>query len=232
MCVPLPGDLALGSAPDLLRTGLATLELLTTAARDQPLLGLVDDAQWLDAASTRTLTFVARRLSAEPIALLFAARTPPLSTAAPSSGPGVLAELPGLEVDGLADTDARAVLADRHRTLDEQVRDRIVAEARGNPLALLELPSAGGFGPPAPMTARIENSFRNRLARLPAGARLLLTVAGADPTGDPRLLWPAVHDLDVDVPAATAATIRRRWPPPARPSTGANCSWPAPPCPS
>ncbi|GLZ01965.1 LuxR family transcriptional regulator [Actinoplanes sp. NBRC 103695] len=218
LCVPLTRTFPV--APDLFQAGLKTLELLVYAARERPLLCLIDDAHWLDTASRRAMAFAARRIAAEPIVMIFAAREP-----------GVLDELPGLRVSGLTDAEARAVLADGHRTLDEQVRERIVAEARGNPLALLELPSAGGFGPVAdgpagadspaggsgpagdgfgPVAdgpARVERSYRDRLAALPDGARLLLTVASADPTGDPGLLWPAVRGLEVDVPAATASGL-------------------------
>ncbi|GAA0222391.1 helix-turn-helix transcriptional regulator [Cryptosporangium japonicum] len=185
--------------PDLFRIGLATLELLASAARERPLLGVVDDAQWLDAASSRTLAFVGRRVASEPIALLLALRPP---------APDELAELPGLDTRGLSDADGRTLLAARgHQVLDEQVLDRLLAEARGNPLALLELPPSGGFGPPdpAPVSTRIERSFRARLADLPRDARLLLTVAGADPTGDPGLLWPAAERLGIDVAPASAA---------------------------
>ncbi|GAB4086049.1 LuxR family transcriptional regulator [Myceligenerans cantabricum] len=183
--------------PDVLRVGLATLGLLAAAARERPLLCLVDDAQWLDDASSRALAFVARRVAAEPVVLLFGLRLP--GTA------GGLDDLPGLAVQGLADADARALLAAQsHEALDEQVRDRIVAEARGNPLALLVLPRAGGFVPPDPSSvpARVERGFRTTLAGLPAGARLLLTVASADPTGDPGLLWPAARRLGLDLPTA------------------------------
>jgi len=186
--------------PDLFRIGLATLELLASAARERPLLCVVDDAQWLDAASSKALAFLARRVGAEPIAMLFAVRLP---------GPGgELDELPGLVVDGLGDADARALLAAENLVvLDEQVRDRLLAEARGNPLALRELPRAGGFAPPdtSPVPTRIERSFQARLAGLPAGARLLLTVACADPTGDPALLWPAARRLGIDVLSSSAA---------------------------
>ncbi|TQM43621.1 AAA family ATPase [Pseudonocardia cypriaca] len=190
------------ATPDLFRIGLATLELLASAARDRPLLCVVDDAHWLDAASSRALAFVARRLGAEPVAMLFAVRLP---------GPGgELDELPGLVVDGLSDADARAFLAAESLVmLDEQVRDRLLAEARGNPLALRELPRAGGFAPPetSSVPTRIEHSFRARLADLPAAARLLLTVASADPTGDPALLWPAAQRLGIDVQSTSAAAI-------------------------
>ncbi len=213
LCVPMLADLGrlpepqraalevafgLGpGAPDLFRIGLATLGLLTLGARERPLLCLVDDAQWLDAASARVLAFLARRLAAEPIALLLAVRTP----AAANSLDGV----PELTVEGLSDADARTVLAaESHATLDDQVRDRIVAEARGNPLALLELPRAGGFAPPAGATvpSRIEGEYQ---ARVTDDARTLLTIASADPTGDPALLWAAAARAGVDGPKASAA---------------------------
>ncbi|MFD7817339.1 AAA family ATPase [Streptomyces sp. NPDC059785] len=187
-------------APDVFRVGLAALELLSRAARDQALLCLVDDAHWLDTASSQVLAFLARRIACEPVAMLFAAR--------PGSVADELDELPGLAVGGLGDADARTLLGARsHMTLDDQVRRRILAEARGNPLALLELPAAGGFAPPdAPsVPTRVERGYRARLAGLPADARLLLTVASADPTGDPGLLWPAARHLGLDVRAAGEA---------------------------
>ncbi|WP_328648934.1 LuxR family transcriptional regulator [Amycolatopsis sp. NBC_00348] len=189
--------------PDLFRVGLATLALLAAAAAERPLLCVVDDAQWLDAESAKALAFLARRVGAERVAVVVAVRPP---------GAGALAGLPGVDVDGLSDTDARELLAARsHVTLDEQVRARLLAEARGNPLALLELSTAGGFAAPdsSSVPSRIERGFQARLADLPAAARLLLTLASADPTGDPGLLWPAARRLDIDVAtdgAAAAAT--------------------------
>ncbi|SEQ92440.1 regulatory protein, luxR family [Lentzea xinjiangensis] len=185
--------------PDVFRIGLAALGLLAAAAGERPLLCLVDDAQWLDVESSRALMFLARRIGGEPVAVLFGVRLP--------SPPGELDDVPGLTVGGLSDTDARALLAAQsHEALDEQVRDRIVAEARGNPLALLALPRAGGFAPPdtSPVPSRVERGFAAALAGLPAQARLLLTIASADPTGDPALLWPAARRLEIDLPAATA----------------------------
>ncbi|WP_030477315.1 helix-turn-helix transcriptional regulator [Lentzea albidocapillata] len=185
--------------PDPFRVGLAALELLAAAATERPLLCVVDDAHWMDAASVGALTFLARRVAAEPIAMVFAARDS-----------GVLRgldELPGLTVGGLSDAQARALLAqEKTVTLDERVRDRLLAEARGNPLALIELPKAGGFAlpTPSPVASRIERSFRTRLAELPADARLLLTLASADPTGDLSLLWTAARLLGIDVPATSA----------------------------
>ncbi|MEU7400873.1 MULTISPECIES: LuxR family transcriptional regulator [Streptomyces] len=185
---------------DVFRVGLAALGLLTAAGQERPVLCVVDDAHWLDAASSKALAFLARRVSAECVAMVFAARLPHETCE--------LDGLPGLSVDGLDDTDARALLtAQNHETLDAQVRDRLVAEARGNPLALLALPRAGGFAPPraASVPTRIGHEFRAVLSHLPAQARLLLTIAGADPTGDPGLLWPAARALDIDLPTAGAA---------------------------
>lgn len=185
--------------PDPFRVGLAALELLAAAAAQRPMLCVVDDAHWLDAASVRALTFLARRIAVEPIAMVFAARDQDVSG---------LDELPRLTVGGLSDAHARALLAEEKTvTLDERVRDRLLAEARGNPLALIELPKAGGFAPPAPspVASRIERSFQSRTAELPSDARLLLILASADPTGDPGLLWAAARRLGIDVPAASAA---------------------------
>ncbi|MET9556071.1 LuxR family transcriptional regulator [Streptomyces sp. NPDC006645] len=186
--------------PDVFRVGLATLGLLTAAAQERPVLCVVDDAHWLDAASSGALAFLARRVSVESVAILLAVRLPCEASE--------LDALPALNVEGLSDADARALLAARsHETLDEQVRDRLVAEARGNPLALVALPRAGGFAPPRPTSVptRIAHEFRTMLTGLPAHARLLLTIAGADPTGDPGLLWPAARQLDIDLSTAGAA---------------------------
>ncbi|GAB2898527.1 LuxR C-terminal-related transcriptional regulator [Streptomyces mayteni] len=185
--------------PDPFRVGLATLGLVTTAARKRPLLCLIDDAQWVDTASARAMAFLARRVAADPVAMIFAVR----STYAANG----LGELPRLPVRGLSDEDAKALLAARSPfPLDDQVRDRLVAEAHGSPLALLELPCAGGFVLPATSSVptRIEHGFRARLAGHSTEARLLLIVASADPTGDPGLLWPAVRQLDLDVTPASA----------------------------
>ncbi|WP_113691650.1 AAA family ATPase [Amycolatopsis albispora] len=185
-------------APDPFRIGLATLALLAAAAAERPLLCLVDDAHWLDTASARALTFLARRITAEPIAIVFAAR---------DEGARWLDELPTLTVGGLGDADARALLAEEKAvTLDERVRDRVLAEARGNPLALIELPKAGGYAPPtpSPVASRIERSFQQRLAALPEPARALLILASADPTGDPSLLWTAARELGLEAASAAA----------------------------
>ncbi|MBP2339057.1 DNA-binding CsgD family transcriptional regulator [Saccharothrix coeruleofusca] len=187
-------------APDVFRVGLAALDLLTSAARNRPLLCLVDDAHWLDAASARALTLLARRIAAEPVAVVFASR--------PREAATELDELPRLEVGGLADAEARQLLAARTPlALDEHVREQILAEARGNPLALLEPPAAGGFAPPGAgsVPTAVERGFQARLPGLPDQARLLLTVASADPTGDAGLLWSAAGHLDIDVSTAGAA---------------------------
>jgi DNA-binding CsgD family transcriptional regulator len=194
-----------GSAPDRFLVGLATLGLLADAAEEHPLVCLVDDEQWLDRASAQVLGFVARRLAAESVGLVFAARVPS----------GELAGLPELVVEGLQEADARALLdAALTGPLDPRVRDRIVAEASGNPLALLELPRglppaelAGGFVLPdaLPLSGRIEESFQRRLEALPADTRALLLVAAAEPVGDPVLLWRAAERLDIATQAATPA---------------------------
>jgi DNA-binding CsgD family transcriptional regulator len=194
-----------GAAPDRFMVGLAVLTLLAEVAEDRPLLCVVDDAQWLDRASAQVLAFAARRLLAEPVGLVFAAREP-------GEEFGGLAEL---EVRGLPDQDARALLRSVVRfRLDEQIRDRIVAETDGNPLALLELPRgldpaqlAGGFGLPGAraVPARIEEGFRRRLAALPADTRSLMLVAAAEPAGDPVLVWRAAGRLGIPASAATVA---------------------------
>src|SRR5699024_7082101 len=143
--------------PDPFRTGLAALEMLAAAAAQRPLLCVVDDAHWMDSASVRALAFLARRIAAEPIAMVFAT--------CGDDGARELKELPELAVGGLDDVHARTLLAGATTvTLDERVRDRLLAEARGNPLALIELPKAGGFAPPAPspVAGRIERSFAGR----------------------------------------------------------------------
>ena len=199
--------LSSGSAPDRFLVGLAVLGLLSEAAAGQPLLCLVDDAQWLDQASAQALAFVARRLEAESVALLFGTRDPVTA--------GALAGLPQLALEGLPDTDARALLtAVIPGRLDERVRDRFIAEAGGNPLALLELPYrataaglAGWFGAagPLPLADRIEQSFQRRIAPLPEDTQRLLLLAAAEPLGDPALLWRAAGLLGIGAGAADAA---------------------------
>jgi DNA-binding CsgD family transcriptional regulator len=189
--------LSAGQAPNPFLVGLAVLGLLSEASEERPLLCVVDDAQWLDRASSRTFAFVARRLLAEKIAFVFAARE--LGDA--------LAGLPELRVEPLGRRDARTLLESvLPAPLDESVLDRIVVETRGNPLALLELPRgltptqlAGGFGLPVAvsLSASIEESFTRRLANLPGDARRLLLVAAADPVGDAALVWRAARQLGI-----------------------------------
>ena len=203
--------LAAGPPPDRFLVGLAVLSLLSEVASERPLICLVDDEQWLDRASAQALGFAARRLAADPVALVFSARDPGSE----------LAGLPELEIGGLRDDDARALLeAALAVPLDARVRDLIIAETRGNPLALLELPRglspadlAGGFGLPgaASLIGRIEDSFARQLAALPDQTRRLVQLAAADPSGDPSLVQRAagrqgipVHD---EVPAVEAGLV-------------------------
>jgi DNA-binding CsgD family transcriptional regulator len=189
--------LSTGRPPNQFLVGLAVLGLLAEAAEEQPLVCLVDDAQWLDSASAQSLAFVARRLLAERVALVFATRE--LGDA--------LAGLPELHVRPMGRGDARALLESvLPAPLDEHVLQRIVAETRGNPLALLELPRglspaqlAGGFGLPAaaPLSAGIKEGYARRLAGLPRDARLLLLVAAVEPTGDPGVVWGAAERLGI-----------------------------------
>jgi len=201
--------LSAGPPPDPFLIGLAALGLLSELAGERPLVCIVDDEQWLDSASAQVLAFLARRLGAESVGLVFGARVPT----------GDLAGLPELVVEGLREDDARALL-DSALTgpLDARVRDQIIAEAHGNPLALLELPRgwtaaemAGGFGLPGAMpvsdsiSGTIEENFRRRIDALPAGTRRLLLLAAADPTGDPTLVWRAAGQLRVGAETAAPA---------------------------
>ena len=209
--------LSAGPAPDRFLVGLATLTLVAQAAEQHPLACIVDDAQWLDSASAQMLAFVARRLLAERVALVCAART--------GIGDGVLAGLPALEIRGLSDGDARPLLLSHvHSPVDAALADQIVAESHGNPLALLELPRtwqatdlAGGFGLPAsqPVTGKIEHSYVQRLRLLPADTQLLVLAAAAEPLGDRRLLRRAAGALGIEMAAAPAVgaglvQVRRR----------------------
>jgi len=194
-----------GDAPDRFLVGLAVLTLLSEAAEERPLLCVIDDVEWLDTASAQVLAFAARRLLAEPVGLVFAAREPGEQ----------FRGLADLEVRGLPDQDARTLLRSVVRfRLDERVRDRILAEADGNPLAVLELPRgldpaqlAGGFGLPGAraVPARIEQGFRRRIEALPADTRSLMLVAAAEPTGDPTMVWGAAERLGIPASAEVAA---------------------------
>lgn len=195
-----------GPTPDRFLVGLAVLSLMAAAVGDQPLLCVVDDAQWLDQVSVQTLGFVARRLNAEPVALVFGAR---------DSSSEVLTGLPELRIDGLADVDARGLLESvMVGGIDPSVRDRLVAETRGNPLALLEVPRtvsaadlAGGFWNIGSQNSpsRIEESFVRRIQALPAPTRQLLLVAAAEPVGDSALFLRAAARLGIAVDALAPA---------------------------
>ena len=197
--------LSAGPVPDRFLVGLAVVGLLSETAGERPLVCVVDDQQWLDHASAQALGFAARRLAAEPVGLVFAARVP---------GEDV-AGLPELVVEGLTEDDARHLLESvLTGPLDAQVRDQIIAETNGNPLALLELPRgltpaqlAGGFGlsGAVPLDGRIEESFGRQLAALPAQTRRLVQLAAADPSGDPVLVWRAAGRLAIGAGAAGPA---------------------------
>jgi DNA-binding CsgD family transcriptional regulator len=196
-----------GGAPDRFLVGLAVLTLLADVAEERPLVCVVDDAQWLDRSSAQALAFMARRLAAESVGLVLAVREPDREQD--------LSGLPDLVVGGLGETEARALLESVVAgPLDERVRDRIVAETHGNPLALVELPRglttaelAGGLGFPdtTALSSQVEETFTRRLMALPPPTRRLLLVAAAEPTGDPVLVWRAAALLGVTVDAAPAA---------------------------
>ena len=197
--------LSAGAVPDRFFVGLAVLGLLSEVAEERPLLCVIDDAQWLDGASAQVLAFVARRLLAEPVVMLFTVREPG----------DLLAGLPELVVAGLRGADARSLLVSViPGRLDEQIADQLLVESRGNPLALLELPRglsaaqlAGGFALPGvlSLSGRIEESFLKRLEALPAETQRLLLVAAAEPLGDPALLWGAAERLGITGAALEAA---------------------------
>ena len=190
-----------GPVPDRFFVGLAVLSLLSEVAEQRPLVCVTDDAQWLDRGSAQALAFVARRLLAEPVVMLIAAREPS----------DLLSGLPEMVVEGLGDTDARSLLASViPGRLDERIANQLLAETRGNPLALLELPRglsagqlAGGFGLPGALSleGRIEESFLKRLEVLPESTQRLLLVAAAEPTGDQALLWRASDRLGIPASA-------------------------------
>jgi DNA-binding CsgD family transcriptional regulator len=194
-----------GQAPDRFLIALAALSLLSEAAEERPLLCVVDDAHWLDEASAQALAFVARRLLAEPVAIVFVTREPiPAFTG-----------LPELVVDGIGEADARDLLASAVTgPLDERVQETIIAETRGNPLALLELPRAltpaelaGGFAlaKAQPLADRIQQGFLQRVESLPPGSQRLLLTAAAEPLGDVALLWRAAGRLGVGADAVGPA---------------------------
>jgi hypothetical protein len=197
--------LTAGPSADRFVVGLAVLSLLSEAATERPLLCLVDDAQWLDETSLQALAFVARRLLAESIAIVFGTRTPG----------DALKGLPRLSMVGLDSDNARALLESALQApLDPVVGDRIIAESAGNPLALLELPRAltpgklaGGFGllGAVSLSGQIEDSFERRARVLPTATQRLLVVAAAEPTADPRLTWRAAEILGIATDAAAAA---------------------------
>ena len=197
--------LSAGPVPDRFLVGLAVLGLLSEAAGERPLICVVDDAQWLDRASAQALGFAARRLAADPVGLVFAARFPGED----------MAGLPELVVEGLAEDDARELLESvLTGPLDARVRDRIIADTHGNPLALLELPRGltpaqmtGGFGVRSAvlLDGRIEESFGRQLEKLPAQTRRLVQLAAADPSGDPVLVWRAAGLLAIGAGAAGPA---------------------------
>ncbi len=199
--------LAAGTAPDRFMVGLAVLSLLAEDAAARPLVCLVDDAQWLDEASSHVLGFVGRRLLAEPVVLLFAVRE--------AADTQIFPGLPTMTVEGLTDEDARALLtAAVPGHLDERVRDRIVTETGGNPLGLLELARgmseaelAGGFvGPPkASLSGHLRDHYLRQVRELPEPTRQLMLLAAADPTGNATLLWRAAQKMGLGHDAAAAA---------------------------
>jgi DNA-binding CsgD family transcriptional regulator/tetratricopeptide (TPR) repeat protein len=198
-----------GSPPDRFVVGLAVLNLLSDVAEERPLICLIDDEQWLDRASAQVLAFVARRLGAESVGLIFGTRIPSSESEA----------LPVLMVEGLNRHDGRELLdATLVSPLDERIRDQAVAETRGNPLALLELAhgislakGAAGYGFPdaVPLTATIEASFERQVHALPVDARRLIQLAAAEPLGDPVLLWNAAERLGIAPDGATPAAESR-----------------------
>jgi DNA-binding CsgD family transcriptional regulator len=199
--------LAAGPAPDRFMLGLAVLSLLAESAAARPLVCLVDDAQWLDEASSQVLGFVGRRLLAEPVGLLLAVREP--------AGERLLPGLPALILEGLTDEDARALLtAAVPGHLDPRVGDRIIAETGGNPLRLLELATgmseaelAGGFSDPptASLPGQLQDHYLRRVRILPEPIQQLMLLAAADPTGDATLLWRAAKTLGLGSDAAASA---------------------------
>ncbi|MFD7697262.1 ATP-binding protein [Streptomyces sp. NPDC059805] len=199
--------LAAGPAPDTFLLGVAVLNLLAETAREKPLICLVDDVQWLDHASVQILGFVARRLTAESVGIVCAVREP--------ESERILDGLPELPLSGLNEPDARALLRSViPGRLDAHVERRILAESRGNPLALMELPRGitvadlpGGLArlDRAAPSSQVEDLFRRRVQALPERTRLLLLIAAAEPVGDVLLLGRAAARMGLDMDAATPA---------------------------
>ena len=217
--LPQPQRDALGSAFGLVAgdrdnrflVGLATLSMLAGAAVDQPVLCLIDDAQWLDQESAEILAFVARRLYADRVALLFAVRD--------SEGEqAILDDLPQLPLGGLTDAEARQLLTSVTGPVAGRIGDRVVAATGGNPLALVEL--GGDFAPgqfaddsgwfqPLPVGRRLQELFLRQVRHLPADTQRLLLLAAAERLGDPDLLWRAAGGLGIGQDAAEPATTQR-----------------------
>src|SRR5271166_650607 len=218
--LPTPQRDALGGAfgivarapSDLFLVGLATLTLLADAATEQPLLCVIDDAQWVDQASAGVLGFVARRLFADGIGMLFAVR-------APNGRPVAFEGLPEVELRGLPDGDAHELLASvATGRLDERVEQRIVAETGGNPMALVELgreltegelSGSAQLPEQLPLSSRLEKLFLSRVSPLPPETKTLLLLASAQQLGDPVLLWRAVEQLGISPEAAAGPEVER-----------------------
>jgi DNA-binding CsgD family transcriptional regulator len=209
---------ALGLAPaggsERFLVSAAVLGLLAEAAEERPVLCLVEDAHWLDTPSAEALVFAARRLRAERAAIVFAVREGEART---FEGRG----LPELLVSGLADEDARALLSDSSDEIGSSVRERVLVEAAGNPLALLELPAglsdeqrAGIEALPEsiPLTARVQAAFAARVEGLPAATQTMLLIAAVDDTGDVATVVSAASELGVTAealdPAETSGVVR------------------------
>ena len=200
--------MAPGDAPDRFLVAVAVLNLLSATAEKRPVLCLVDDAQWLDAASVQALGFVARRLVAEPMAMIFSLREPTTTRA--------LDGLPQLSVQGLDEPDARALLSRAAPgPLDDRVRERIIAETQGNPLALIELSQtmsrserAAGFAPAAggDLPSQVQDRYLRRISALPTATQRLMLLAAAEPLGDAALLWRAAERLSLEPGALVPAT--------------------------
>jgi DNA-binding CsgD family transcriptional regulator len=199
-----------GNAPaDRFVVGLAALSLLAAVAARQPLLCIVDDAQWLDRESLDTLAFVGRRLHADGIALLFAVRRTSTSQGPPFDG------LPVVGIEGLREDAALALLARvAQRSIDAEVARRLIAETNGCPLAVIELTAelgpeqlAGGDVLQTPLTisSRLENHFLRQVRALPDETQTFLLIAAADSSGEPALVWRAAMMLELSPAAADPA---------------------------